>query len=103
MKAAIFFERDGVLNLCETQHGHQQAPLCLEQFRINPAAAPLLAHLKQAGFVLIATTNQPSVSRGLLSRNELSLMHNVLRRKLPLDDVMLCPYDDDSHPCYKPQ
>lgn len=103
MKAAIFFERDGVLNLCETHNGHQRAPLTLEQFRINHAAAPLLAQLKQAGFVLIATTNQPDVSRGLLSRNELGIMHNVLRRKLPLDDVMLCPYDDDSHPCYKPQ
>ena len=103
MKAAVFFERDGVLNLCETQHGHQAVPLRLEQFRINPAAAPLLARLKQAGFVLIATTNQPAVSRGELSRNELDLMHTILRRKLPLDDVMLCPYDDDTHPCQKPQ
>lgn len=63
----------------------------------------LLAQLKQAGFILIATTNQPAVSRGELSRNELDLMHAVLRRKLPLDDVVICPYDDTDHPCYKPQ
>ena len=102
MKAAVFFERDGVLNLCEAQHGTQTAPLRLEQFKINPAAAALLTQLKQAGFVLIATTNQPAVSRGELTRNELDLMHAVLRRKLPLDDVMLCPYDDADHPCHKP-
>ncbi len=103
MKAAVFFERDGVLNLCEVQHGTQVAPLRLEQFKINPAAAALLTQLKQAGFILIATTNQPAVSRGDLTRNELDLMHAVLRRKLPLDDVMLCPYDDTDHPCHKPQ
>ncbi len=103
MKAAIFFERDGVLNLCETRHGHQVVPLRLEQFKVNPVAAPLLHQLKQAGFVLIATTHQPAVSRGELSRNELDLMHVILRRKLPLDDIMLCPHDDASHPCQKPQ
>lgn len=92
-----------MLNLCDTQHGHQVVPSRLEQFRINPEAAALLTRLKQSGFVLIATTNQPAVSRGELSRNELDLMHAVLRRKLPLDDVMICPYDDMDHPCYKPQ
>ena len=27
----------------------------------------------------------------------------TLRRKLPLDDVLFCPYDDVTHPCRKPQ
>ena len=55
MKAAIFFERDGVLNLCETRHGHQVVPLRLEQFKVNPDAAVLLHQLKQAGFAANAT------------------------------------------------
>jgi D-glycero-D-manno-heptose 1,7-bisphosphate phosphatase len=103
MKAAVFFERDGVLNFCETVHGRQEVPMTLEQFRINTATAPLLAELKRAGFVLIATSNQPAVGRGDLSRRELDLMHTMLRRKLPLDDILFCPYGDDSHPCQKPQ
>jgi D-glycero-D-manno-heptose 1,7-bisphosphate phosphatase len=102
MKAAVFFERDGVLNLCETVNGHQKVPLRLEQFRINPEAVSALRELKLAGYVLIATSNQPAVSLGDLTRNELDLMHAVLRRKLPLDDVLCCPYDDVTHPCYKP-
>lgn len=103
MKAAVFFERDGVLNLCASHDGVQAVPLRFEDFRINPVAAPLLASLKASGFVLIATTNQPGVSRGDLTRNELDLMHGFLKRKLPLDDVMLCPYDDESHPSCKPR
>ena len=62
-----------------------------------------MATLKSLDFVLIATTNQPAVSRGELTRNELDLMHAFMRRKLQLDDVMMCPYDDSSHPSNKPQ
>jgi D-glycero-D-manno-heptose 1,7-bisphosphate phosphatase len=75
----------------------------LEQFKVNPAAKPLLADLKRAGLLLIATTNQPGPSRGQMSRNELDMMHAVLRRQLPLDDLLVCVSDDPHHPCYKPQ
>jgi D-glycero-D-manno-heptose 1,7-bisphosphate phosphatase len=102
MKAAIFFERDGVLNLCESKHGVQVVPNRLEQFRVNPDASALLQELKKAGFILIATTNQPGVTHGEVTRSEIDLMHTILRRKLPLDDVMLCASDDPTHPCMKP-
>ncbi len=103
MKTAVFFERDGILNLCEAERGHQVQPVRLEQFKVNPAAKPLLAELKRAGLLLIATTNQPGTSRGQMSRNELDMMHAVLRRQLPLDDLLACVSDDPHHPCYKPQ
>lgn len=103
MKSAVFLERDGILNLCESRNGHQVVPLRFEQFQINPAAIPLIASLKRSEFVVIVTTNQPAVCRGDLTRNELDLMHAFLRRKMQLDDVMLCPYDDSAHPSNKPQ
>lgn len=102
MKAAVFFERDGILNACDLKAGHPVCPLRLEEFKVLPDVAVQLARLKQAGFLLIATTNQPAVSEGTLSRRELDLMHAVMRRKLPLDDVLICPYDDTTHPCFKP-
>lgn len=74
----------------------------MEEFRVNPAAHALLSQLKQAGFVLIVATNQPGVVRGDLSRSELDRMHALLRRQLPLDDILVCVDDDPSHPCFKP-
>lgn len=103
MKDAVFFERDGVLNLCETRRGQQMTPCRLDQFRINPDALKWLPLLKEAGFLLIVATNQPAVSQGELSRRELDLMHTLLRKQLPLDDILVCPYDDRTHPCCKPQ
>lgn len=103
MKPGIFFERDGVLNVVRVDRQHQVSPLTLEEFHVNEAIAPLLGRLKAEGFVLIATTNQPGLSRGYQSRRELDRMHDLLRRKLPLDDILICPHDEiDSCPCRKP-
>jgi D-glycero-D-manno-heptose 1,7-bisphosphate phosphatase len=103
MRPAVFFERDGVLNLVETVRQQPVVPKTLEEFHVNTGARAQLARLKQAGFLLIATTNQPGVSRGYLSRRELDLMHGMLRRALPLDAIYVCPHDEmDDCPCRKP-
>jgi D-glycero-D-manno-heptose 1,7-bisphosphate phosphatase len=103
MKSAIFFERDGVLTVARVERQHQATPLSLGEFQINPAALPALKQLKEAGFVLIVTTNQPGISHGTLSRRELDRMHDLLRRTFPIDDIMVCPHDENDHcPCRKP-
>ena len=103
MKSAVFFERDGILNRVKVQRGHQVAPLSLEEFEVNPAAIQPMKELKAAGFVLLATTNQPGLSRGYLSRRELDRMHALLMKCLPLDDILVCPHDEmDGCPCRKP-
>lgn len=103
MKTAIFFERDGVLNLARTERNNQVAPLSSDDFKINPDAVAALRELKAAGFLLIATTNQPGLSRGVLPRRELDRMHDMLKRQLPLDDILVCPHDQsDRCTCRKP-
>lgn len=104
MKQAVFIERDGVLNRARVERHHQVSPLTLEDFHIVEEVVPLLKKLKAAGLVLIATTNQPGISRGYQSRRELDRMHHLLRVKLPLDEIMVCPHDEtDRCPCRKPK
>lgn len=104
MKLGVFIERDGVLNQIRVERQHQVGPLTLDQFRIHQDVAPHLLKLKAAGFILIATTNQPGLSRGYQSRRELDIMHAQLRRVLPLDDIFVCPHDEtDDCPCRKPR
>jgi D-glycero-D-manno-heptose 1,7-bisphosphate phosphatase len=104
MKQGILFERDGILNVARVERRHQVSPLTVEEFQVNEAIAPLLAGLKAEGFHLIATTNQPGLSRGYQSRRELDRMHELLRRKLPIDDILVCPHDEtDRCPCRKPR
>jgi len=104
MKRAVFIERDGILNETEPGPKHPISPLTLEEFKLITKAKPLLKQLKDAGFLLIVTTNQPGLSRGYQSRRELDRMHEILRRTFPIDDLFLCPHDEsDECPCRKPR
>lgn len=104
MKVAVFIERDGVLNHARLEHGHVRPPQRLEDLQIHEELAAPLKSLKSAGFLLFATTNQPGVSGGTISRRELELMHAVLLRKFELDGVLVCPHaPEDNCPCRKPR
>ena len=104
MKLGVFIERDGVLNQVRVDQRHQITPMTMAEFKINQDAVPLLAKLKAAGMVLIATTNQPGLSDGRLSRRELDRMHELLRRTFSLHDIFVCPHSEtDQCPCRKPK
>lgn len=104
MKLGVFIERDGILNQARVERQHQVSPLLLDEFKINVGVTPLLKQLKAAGFTIIVTTNQPGISRGYLPRRELDRMHDLLRRTLPIDDLLICAHDDTDHcPCRKPR
>jgi D-glycero-D-manno-heptose 1,7-bisphosphate phosphatase len=104
MKLGVFIERDGVLNKVRLERQHQMSPLTSAEFKVNQEAAPLLKKLKAVGLVIIATTNQPGLSDGRLSRRELDRMHEVLRCALPLDDIIVCPHSEtDRCSCRKPK
>jgi D-glycero-D-manno-heptose 1,7-bisphosphate phosphatase len=104
MREAIFIERDGILNLDRVERGQPLPPLVLEQMEPKTEAIEPLRELKAAGFLLIATTNQPGLSLGSLSRRELDRMHAVLSQMFCLDDFFICPHSaDDCCPCRKPK
>ncbi|MBI5383883.1 MAG: HAD-IIIA family hydrolase [Verrucomicrobia bacterium] len=104
MKLAVFIERDGILNRVQVQGRYPVSPLTLDEFEVNLEAIAPIRLLKNAGFLLIATTNQPGLSRGHLARRELDAMHAVLRRAFLLDDILVCPHEETDHcPCRKPK
>jgi D-glycero-D-manno-heptose 1,7-bisphosphate phosphatase len=104
MKHAVFIERDGVLNAVRVKGRCQVPPATSAEFLVIEEARGPLANLRAAGFKIIVTTNQPGVSRGDLSRRDLDRMHDMLKRSLPVDDIFLCPHDEqDRCPCRKPK
>lgn len=104
MKLAVFFERDGVLNRAKVERFQQIPPSSLSEFHLNPEAFEPLRQLKEAGFLVLVTTNQPGLSNGLVPRRELDQMHQMLRRHLYVDDIFVCPHDEaDRCSCRKPK
>jgi len=104
MKPAVFIERDGILNRVRVERQQQISPLTLDQFHLNLEVAPLLNELKAAGLVVIVTTNQPGLSRGIQSRRDLDRMHQMIHQAFPINDLLVCPHEDaDRCPCRKPK
>jgi D-glycero-D-manno-heptose 1,7-bisphosphate phosphatase len=103
-RAAVFLDRDGVLNEVELRDGTPRPPAGVEQLRLLPGVVGACHRLRQLGFALVVVTNQPDIARGKQTRDEVDRMHDALRARLPLDDIVVCAHDDvDDCPCRKPR
>lgn len=104
MSRAVFLDRDGVLVETTVRDGIPHPAQSVEELEILPGVADACAGLRASGFLLIVVTNQPDVARGTQTPESVELIHDELRRRLPLDDIAVCLHDDaDACDCRKPQ
>lgn len=103
MRAAVFLDRDGVINAAVVLEGKPYPPASAAELEILSDVPDALARLSAAGYVLVVVTNQPDVARGKQRREEVDEIHSRLRGALPLDAVYCCFHDDrDACACRKP-
>lgn len=103
-KKAIFLDRDGVINKVLLNNGKPFSPRKFDEFEFLPEVEKALNYLRKLGFINIVVTNQPDIARGLMEIEELNKMHALTREKLPIDNFMICPHDDeDNCRCRKPK
>ncbi len=76
MPKAIFFDRDGVLNVDRGQYTYR-----LEDFHIMPGVKQVLTTLKRLGFRLIVVTNQAGISKGIYGYAEMNACHAYLQEQ----------------------
>jgi D-glycero-D-manno-heptose 1,7-bisphosphate phosphatase len=102
-RRAVFLDRDGVLNEPVVVDGRAHPPDSVAGLVLTPRVEEACAELKRAGFLLVVVTNQPDIARGTRDRRSVDAINEELRRRLPLDDVRVCPHDDDDGcACRKP-
>ena len=103
-RAAVFLDRDGVLNEAVVVDGRPHPPASLDELRTLPGVAEACRRLSGAGFTLIVVTNQPDIARGTVDEALVRAMNDRLQAELGLDTVMVCPHDDgDGCACRKPR
>ena len=104
MNLAVFLDRDGVLVRAAVRDGRPYPPSTFEDLEILPEARTACRALRNAGFLLIAATNQPDVARGDARRADVEAMNVRVREELALDAVYACFHDDaDECDCRKPK
>jgi D-glycero-D-manno-heptose 1,7-bisphosphate phosphatase len=100
---AVFFDRDGVINVAKILNGRPHPPENLSELVITPSAKEVIYKLKNAGFKIIVITNQPDVARGLVTREQVEEINNYLMSRLSIDIFKVCYHDDvDKCECRKP-
>jgi D-glycero-D-manno-heptose 1,7-bisphosphate phosphatase len=103
-KKALFLDRDGVINKVIFREGKVSSPWKLEEFEFLPGIKELLWSMKEKGFLNIVVTNQPDIKRGFLNIEALEKMHRILRENFPIEEIKICPHDDDDNCfCRKPK
>lgn len=101
---AVFLDRDGVLNEIVRRGEVIASPRSVDELKIEADAPDALNRLKKAGFELFVVTNQPDVSRGLMSRETLDAIHAKVARALPVTEISACTHDNaDGCACRKPK
>lgn len=101
---AVFLDRDGVINVNRPDHVKSW-----DEFVFLPHALTALAKLAASDFLVIVTTNQSAIARGLVTAETVRAIHarmiaDVARAGGRIDAVYFCPHHpDDKCACRKPQ
>lgn len=90
-KPAVFLDRDGTINEFVEYLGEPA------DFRLIPGAVDALKRLKEAGFYLVITTNQPGIGLGYFSREDFfrvtrELLKAASKAGVMFDKIYFCPH-----------
>lgn len=86
---AVFLDRDGVVIL---EKGYISSP---EQLELYPFTREAITKLKEAHWKIYIITNQAGVARGVLTEEDLDLIHQRLLKLIPVDKIYYCPHHPD--------
>jgi D-glycero-D-manno-heptose 1,7-bisphosphate phosphatase len=105
LRRGAFFDRDGVINASPPPDDYVRH---WEEFRLLPEAVELIRRFNALDVPVIVVTNQRGVSRGLIRPDELERIHGNMRWELArrgarIDDIYVCPHEEDTCECRKPR
>lgn len=99
----VILDRDGVINQDSDFYIKS-----VEEWIPIPGSLEAISKLNHAGYRILVATNQSGLSRGLLSIEDLNLMHRKMRRELSvhgaqIEAIFFCPHTPAARcKCRKP-
>lgn len=104
MNSGVFLDRDGVINKIILREGRPHSPRNINQLKILDGVFEAVKLLQNLGHRIVVITNQPEISRGLITEDLIIKMHNKIREETGIKNFYFCPHDDfHSCECRKPK
>ena len=101
---AVFFDRDGVINEVVLRAGLVSSPRSLDEFRLRQDFVSAFNQISNFDCSTFVVSNQPDVSRGLLTEAALAEMTELLQASFKFKEVVYCLHDNqDQCLCRKPK
>ncbi|MPN19649.1 D-glycero-beta-D-manno-heptose-1,7-bisphosphate 7-phosphatase [bioreactor metagenome] len=105
MSKTVFLDRDGVINEPAAPHEYIRR---WEDFHFIPGSIEAIRALHEDGYQVIVVTNQRGIARGMFTQATLDNLHQKLQDALKehqtyLDQIYVCPHNDNECTCRKPQ
>ncbi|PKL85513.1 MAG: HAD family hydrolase [Ignavibacteriae bacterium HGW-Ignavibacteriae-1] len=105
MNKAIFFDRDGIIN----KRLVDEYVCKIEDFELMDEIIGILKYVKMKGYLAIVITNQQGIGKGLMSEDDLIILHDYMQNILQeragerFDAIFYCPeLAESNHPRRKP-
>jgi D-glycero-D-manno-heptose 1,7-bisphosphate phosphatase len=101
MNKAVFIDRDGVINNDEGLYYIYKKDV----FRLNESIVENIVHLNNAGFLVIIISNQGGIGKGLYTKNDTEILHQILvdevnRAGGKITEIYYCPHHEESGKCF---
>ena len=95
MKAAVFLDRDGTMNV---DVGYLDS---VERFTLFPWTLEAVRLLRNSGYYVVVVTNQSGVARGMVDETFVEEIHQLMQEDLAmvgsqLDGLYYCPHESDA-------
>jgi len=104
MIKAVFLDRDGVINRAFVRNTVPTPPRTLDEVEILSGVKESILLLKQHNFEVVIVTNQPDAARGLVTRDSVTQINELLKVKLGVNHFYTCFHNDsDKCNCRKPE
>ena len=102
-RPAVFFDRDGVVNISPGD-GYV---LRWEDFHFSPGIVEALRLCRERGYAIVLVTSQQGVGKGLMTQSALGEIHRQMQEALRaegagFDAIFACTHLDGTCECRKP-
>lgn len=104
MQKAVFFDRDGVVNI-DKSYVYK-----IDDFEYQSGFVEFFTHCKKQGFLALLITNQSGINRGFYTLDDFRALCDFMQRDLlekcdfNFDKIYFCPHTPQENcPCRKPK